>query len=101
MPVAQKAKVVADSLRTILRLSNTQYNQVYYATLEGIKKAAPIVQSDCNKISKAMKLKSVLGDAEDKLKTILTKSQFDKYESSKEKMIAYYKKQGSEGGLKF
>ena len=88
---AQKAQIITDSLKRILNLSTVQYNKVYTTTLEGIKKAAPVVQSDDNKLSKGMQLRSILNSTEDKLRLILTKEQFTLYENYKERTLAYYR----------
>lgn len=87
---AQKAQIITDTLKRSLHLSQVQYNKVYTTTLEGIKKAAWVVQSDDSKFSKGIQLRSILNDTEDGLRLILNREQFALYENYKEKALAYY-----------
>jgi hypothetical protein len=91
MPAPQKAKLVSDSLKIILHLGDLQYPKVYDILLEGTMKAQPIIQADCNKMSKGYKLRSLLSEEETKLQAVLTKFQYELYQKKKQELIARFK----------
>ena len=60
MPATEKARLITDSLKRILNLSEIQYNSVFALALGGIKQAAPVVQKNDSRISKGMQLRTIL-----------------------------------------
>ncbi len=97
----QKAKLVSDSLKIMLHLGDKQYPKVYDILLEGTLKAQPIIKTDCNKMSKGYKLKSLLSKEEAKLQAVLTKYQYELYQKKKEELITWFNANKKEKNILF
>jgi hypothetical protein len=93
MSIEQKATWFSDTLKNILKLDNAQYSKVYNIAFTTAKNAQPIINSTNSRYSKALNLKPLFKEAEEKIKAVLTASQLAIYDSAKQEMIAYIKQQ--------
>lgn len=101
LPVDAKTKLVTDSLRTMLNLSDAQYPLVYKATLNGIAKATTIRQSDEGRMAKRKEARDVLSVYKSEMKNILSPSQQELLQSKVKSLIAYYRGQAKNMPLVF
>lgn len=83
----QRARMQSDLMKTRLALSDAQYKQVAALNLAYALKIEPILKSDDSKFSKYGRIKPLLEEKDEKLKTVFTKEQYDKYDAVKKEIM--------------
>jgi len=83
----QRAQMQNDRMKEKLALNDDQYKKVSALNLLYAQKMDPVIHSDDSRFSKYRKIKPLLKEKDEKLKTILTKDQYKQYESFKKEMM--------------
>lgn len=83
----QRAQMQDDLMKTRLMLSDAQYKQVCVINLQYALKVEPILKNNDSKFSKYGQVKPILEEKDEKLKTIFTKEQFERYDAVKKEMM--------------
>jgi len=83
----QRAQMQSDMMKNKLALTDDQYKQVSDINLKYARKMDNLKLNGGGKFSKARKAKSILSDKDDELQKVLTKEQFEKYETFKKEMM--------------
>ena len=83
----RRAQIQSDKMKDKLALNDDQYKKVSALNLLYAQKIDPVIHSDDSRFSKYRKIKSLLEEKDEKIKTILTKDQYKQYESLKKEMM--------------
>jgi len=83
----QRAQIQSNMMKNKLALTDDQYKQVSDINLKYARKMDNLKLNGGGKFSKARKAKSILSDKDDELQKVLTKEQFEKYETFKKEMM--------------
>jgi len=83
----QRAQIQSNMMKNKLALTDDQYRQVSDINLKYARKMDNLKQNGGGKFSKTRKAKSILSDKDDELQKVLTKEQFEKYETFKKEMM--------------
>jgi hypothetical protein len=90
LSAAQKTRLVTDSLKRILRLSDPQYSSMYPIVFNAVTRITPILQSDASRADKRQAVRAVVSEEETKMAAVLSASQFSLYKERKQQLTAYY-----------
>jgi hypothetical protein len=83
----QRAKILADIMKSVLPLRESQYKPIYAINHKYAQKVGPILKSNDSKISKFYQINVMQSDKESEYKKILTEQQFKKYMELKESLM--------------
>ena len=82
----ERARFQTEWMNRKLGLNETQQNQVETINLKYAQKNEPVLKSKERRITKLKKLKSIQGEKDAELKTVLSPEQYEKYQVLVEEM---------------